>query len=228
MLLQRVAAELGESSPQALELKSRHRHANLAPGIQVHATVLGGRPFMVLTTLLEAFGIEAARNYTEKSLIPYFHRVGVPLAGLVAPRNLSRCAPQGASLDKLLETPVEDYERALAGRSEGLLRGRSAWNDGKETWLIDFPLVVLVINRLRTPQARRFQAASHEQSLKIMGGDDEVARNLAAYWRQERMVRPDNALLAFLGVAAGPDAAVDRDLVPAEPPAMDADQLARS
>ena len=61
---------------------------------------------------------------------------------------------------------------------------------------------MLVINRLRTPQARRFQAASLEQSLKIMGGDDRVARSLAAYWRQARMCRPDDALLQFLGCAA--------------------------
>ena len=94
---------------------------------------------------------------------------------------------------------MEDYERALAARSEGLVRGRSAWNDGRETWLIDFPLLVLVINRLRTPQARRFQLASLEQSLLIMSGRQDVASGLAEYWRAERMARPDNFLLRFVG-----------------------------
>ena len=48
-------------------------------------------------------------------------------------------------MDKYLAAPVEDYERALASRSQGLVRGRSAWNDGKETFLVDFPLVLLVV-----------------------------------------------------------------------------------
>ena len=79
------------------------------------------------------------------------------------------------------------------------MRGRSAWNDGRETWLIDFPLLVLVINRLRTPQARRFQLASLEQSLVLMSGRQDVASRLAKYWREERMARPDNILLQFMG-----------------------------
>ena len=90
-----------------------------------------------------------------------------------------------------MASDVEDYERALAARSGGLVRGRSAWNDGRETWLIDFPLLVLVINRLRTPQARRFQLASLEQSLVLMSGRQDVACSLAKYWREECMARPD-------------------------------------
>ena len=35
-----------------------------------------------------------------------------------------------------MEAPVEDYERVMAARSQGLLRSRSAWNDAKETWLV--------------------------------------------------------------------------------------------
>ena len=70
--------------------------------------------------------------------------------------------------DESLGPPIEDYERDIAAKSQGLLKGRSAWNHGKETWLVDLPLVVLAINRLRTPQARRFRTASLEQSLKIM------------------------------------------------------------
>ena len=83
--------------------------------------------------------------------------------------------------------------------SGGLVRGRSAWNDGRETWLIDFPLMVLVVNRLRTPQARRFQLASLEQSLVVMSGRQDVASRLAKYWGEERMARPDNILLQFMG-----------------------------
>ena len=77
--------------------------------------------------------------------------------------------------------------------------GRSAWNDGREAWLIDFPLLVLIVNRLRTPQARRFQAASLEHSLVVMSGREDVARSLAEHWQQERMTRPDDVLLQFVG-----------------------------
>ena len=81
---------------------------------------------------------------------------------------MSSGVAQASLLAKYLEAPVEAHERALAGRSQGLLRGRTAWGAGKETYLIDLPLVVLVVGRLRTPQARRFQSASLEQSLLIM------------------------------------------------------------
>ena len=81
-------------------------------------------------------------------------------------------------MPKLEFQDLANWEMRTA-KGQGLLKGRSAWNHGKETWLVDLPLVVLAINRLRTPQARRFRAASLEQSLKIMGGNDEVARGLA-------------------------------------------------
>ena len=114
---------------------------------------------MVLTTLLEAFGIQNARDYIHKSLIPYFARAGVRLSDAEGLNSASAVA-QATPLAEFLGAPVEAYERALAERSQGLLRGRSAWNGGRETYLIDLPLVVLVVGRLRTPQARRFQAAS--------------------------------------------------------------------
>ncbi len=46
----------------------------------------------------------------------------------VSPRinNLQSDASQLAQLCKYLEEPVQDYERALAARSRGLLYGRSA------------------------------------------------------------------------------------------------------
>ena len=105
---------------------------------------------------------------------------------------------------------MEDYEREIGARSKGLVRGRSAWNDGKETWLVDFPLVVLIINRLRTAQARKFRAVALEQTLVLMPGREDIAKGLADYWRQEHMCRPDNALLQFMG------AAVDHGLPAAE------------
>ena len=54
-------------------------------------------------------------------------------------------------LEENMGCAIEDYERAIAARSRGLVRGRTAWSDGRECWLVDFPLVVLVVNRMRTP-----------------------------------------------------------------------------
>ena len=96
------------------------------------------------------------------------------------------------------------------------MRGRSAWNDGRETWLIDFPLLVLVINRLRTPQARRFQLASLEQSLVLMSGRQDVASSLAKYWHEECMARPDNFLLQFMGAAVDHEMALRSEDVASE------------
>ncbi len=131
--------------------------------------------------------------------------------------------------DEYMGLPIEAYEREIATQSRGLVRGRCAWCHGKETWLVDLPLVILVINRLRTPQARRFQAASLEQSWLIMSGREDVARSLANYWRQERMQRPDNVLLAFTGAAVDHElpSAAPGAMQPAQRPPMDAGKLAQ-
>ena len=132
-----------------------------------------------------------------------------------------------------LGSPVEAYEKAIGARSRGLVRGRCAWNDAKECWLADFPLIVLLINRMRTARARKFRATALQQSLLLMSGRDDVAKSMAEYWRRERMCRPDAALLQFLGAAvdhelptstpcSSPDAVC---LQPMPPPVTDRDQM---
>ena len=171
----------------------------------------------MLTTLLESFRVSNPRRCLQHDLLPFFRACGVPGCDIsdevleveegVEPHFASGVG-NSPPLAKYLESDVEDYEKALAARSGGLVRGRSAWADGRETWLIDFPLLVLVVNRLRTPQARRFQLASLEHSLVLMSGRQDVASRLAKYWREERMARPDNFLLLFMG------ATVDREVPP--------------
>ena len=189
------------------QLASRHKVMKLGPEEStVHIVQLKGKPLMVLTTLLETFQVSNPRRCIQHDLLPFFRACGVSgcdVSDDVLDHDnepiLAGVFPDWTPLAKYLESDVEDYERGLAARSGGLVRGRSAWNDGRETWLIDFPLLVLVINRLRTPQARRFQLASLEQSLVIMSGRQDVASRLAKYWREERMARPDNFLLQFMG-----------------------------
>ena len=164
-LLAAVAERLGDGP---LQLESRHKVMDLGQGVQVHVAILDGRPHMVLALLLEACGVNAAwksaQNYTEKSLIHYFVRIGVRIVGRTGP-NLSDESPRGDLLDKYLREPVQDYERALAARSCGLVRGRSAWADAKPTYLIDFPLVVPALVVLKRPGCgqgeliRRFSAS---------------------------------------------------------------------
>ncbi len=61
---------------------------------------------MVLTTLLEAFGIQKARDYVRNSLVPYLRRLDVDVL-LGDEPSLSNCASQVAELDKYLEAPAE-------------------------------------------------------------------------------------------------------------------------
>ena len=94
---------------------------------------------MVLTTLLEAFGIGNPRKYVYDNLIPYCRRVGVRVHDTDEP-NWSNSVTQVTQLDQFLAPPPQDYERTLAVRSRGLLFGPTACKQ-RDTWLIDFPLV---------------------------------------------------------------------------------------
>ena len=114
----------------------------------------------------------------ERQLVPYFVACGVRVEGSSgdALQRARLDDPRGSPddpqrrLDEHMGCAIEDYEKAIAARSRGLVRGRTVWNDGRECWLVDFPLVVLVVNRMRTPAARRFRTAALEQSLVLMSG----------------------------------------------------------
>ena len=101
---------------------------------------MGDPPRMVLTVLVEAFGVADARHYVERQLVPYFVACGVRVEGssgdgLQRPRlDDPRVSPDDPQprLDEHMGCAIEDYERAIAARSRGLVRGRTAWNDGRE------------------------------------------------------------------------------------------------
>ena len=130
-LLASVARTLGGE----VRLESRHRRVPLDDQAAV-LVVMGDPPRMVLTVLVEAFGVAAARNYVERQLISYFVACGVRVEGS------SGDALQRARLDDPQASPddsrrrldehkgcaIEDYERAIAARSRGLVRGRTAWS----------------------------------------------------------------------------------------------------
>ncbi len=56
--------------------------------------------------------------------------VVVPFVGVERPPRLSSGVAQATQLDKYFAEPTQDYERALATRSHGMLKSRSAWPTG--------------------------------------------------------------------------------------------------
>ena len=75
-LLASVARTLGGE----VRLESRHRRVPLDDRAAV-LVVMGDPPRMVLTVLVEAFGVADARHYAERQLVPYFVACGVRVEG---------------------------------------------------------------------------------------------------------------------------------------------------
>ena len=99
-LLASVARTLGGE----VRLESRHRRVPLDDQAAV-LVVMGDPPRMVLTVLVEAFGVAAARNYVERQLIPYF------VAGGVRVEGSSGDALQRARLDDPQASPDDPRRR---------------------------------------------------------------------------------------------------------------------
>ena len=75
-LLASVARTLGGE----VRLESRHRRVPLDDRTAV-LVVMGDPPRMVLTVLVEAFGVTDARHFVERELVPYFVACGVRVEG---------------------------------------------------------------------------------------------------------------------------------------------------
>ena len=149
-LLRAVAGELlpaGEGSGSVeiagvpFKLASRHKVMKLGPddSARVHIVETKGKPLMVLTTLLESFRVSSPRRCFQHDLLPFFRACGVAGSDISDDNiendnepNFPSGGQNNPPLWKYLESGVEDYERALAARSGDLVRGRSAWSDGRE------------------------------------------------------------------------------------------------
>jgi hypothetical protein len=196
----------------SLRLVSRHARIALSDDISASVFVVekeDGVPRMVLYSLLRCYGVVNPTDLLHKSLMKYYKDLGTWLDGDdMIPNSTSALESARANVEFPVEFPedafdaVDDWERQLAARSKGVIRGVAAWDSGRPTWLIDLPLVVLTMNRLRTPAARQFKLAALHQSMLVMSGDEEIASGLARYWQAERSSKPDNDLLSFLGSVA--------------------------
>jgi hypothetical protein len=85
---------------------------------------------------------------------------------------------------------VTDYEKMLGSQSTGLVWGHSTYNNGARALHGDFPIFILVMMKLRTREAREFQAHNFHQGVVMMGGNDEVALAMSRHWREQREEQP--------------------------------------
>jgi hypothetical protein len=190
----------------SLRLVSRHARIALSESASVVVVEKeDGVPRMVLYSLLRSYGVVNPRRLLRVNMLQYYKDLGAWRDDDVIPNSTSAVSNGTADDEFPVEFPdaafdaVDDWERQLAAQSKGVTRGVAAWDSGRPTWLIDLPLVVLTVNRLRTPAARQFKLAALYQSMLVMSGDEEIASGLARYWQAERTSKPDNDLLCFLG-----------------------------
>lgn len=195
-LLQKLAQRLTDTPPQ---LRSKHGEMILDTK-SVPIIRLDDEPWFCVTPMIEGMGYSAAQHYTMDSFVPYATQVGLRFVNC----KLSTCkgSPVEASegtIEGHFDDEVEQYERDIAAQSKGLRWMSCPYNNGRPVLFGDFPVLVLLLNRLKTRKARQFRAAALEQSMLVMSGSERVATSLAQYWTEQRMSKPDNILLQYLG-----------------------------
>jgi hypothetical protein len=220
-LLVDIAAHLGGDVQVAHAVRSRYpslamveNSANLVHLVLRRDDV----PRVALFSLLGVFAplCNPSAIFHFKGLKEYLRTLGICM-----PSNLSSDVPPGTSKDKFQDsdetnsnierafdsTDILPYERQLAAKSRGIVLGPCAYNNGTPVLLADFPVVVLVLFRLKTLEARQLQLGNFHQGLVLMGGNDDVAVAMSQHWKAERDARPSNQFLQFLGLAVEHEAA---------------------
>ena len=193
-MLERLARRL---SDVPTELRSKHGEMVLE-ATHVPIIHLDNEPWFCVTRMIEAMGYSAARNYVCMELLSYARKIGLKIEGDLA-RTAYDNAVESVEGTKHFDEDVEQYEKDIAARSKGLKWMSCPYNNGKPVLFGDFHVLVLLLNRLKTRKARQFRAAALEQSMLVMSGSVRVATSLAQYWCEQRMSKPDNILLQYLG-----------------------------
>lgn len=220
-LLVDIVAHLGGDAQVARAVRSRYPSLAMIENDTslVHMVLRQDDvPRVALYSLLKAFS--PARNPAElflhRGVAKYLQQLDVSMPG-----NLSFDVAFATSEDKFQEAPSVDdtlqrafdhesilpYERQLAAKSQGLIHAPCAYNNGTPVLLADFPVVVLVLFRLKTAEARSLQLGNFHQGLVLMGGNDDVAVAMSQHWKAERDAKPSNQFLQFLGLAVEHEAA---------------------
>ena len=72
--------------------------------------------------------------------------------------------PSSTDVSKYFADEVEDYEKVIGAKSQGLIFASTLWDRGRETLCADFPAVTFIINRLRTRAAQSFRVGMLEMA----------------------------------------------------------------
>lgn len=189
-------------------LQTRFPKVQMVAGSTSQVQVVLGmdRPRMVLPSLLASFAPNLHVTRVTLSLCAYLWRCNVSIpVDIVEQLECAYSMTHGDMSPTPCTTPFEDtllpYERALGLKSHGLILGPSSYNNGIPALLADFPIVVLVLLRLRTLEARQLVSGAFHQGLVMMSGNADVAQAIASHWQSERAAQPTNALLQFIHAA---------------------------
>jgi hypothetical protein len=116
---------------------------------------------MALNSLLSSFAPGLHTTRVGQRVLSYLQRCGVALPDAVSEGLDFQWSadhdPTNPSTT-LFEGDLLPYELALGQKSCGIVLGHCPYNNGRPTLLIDFPVVVLVLLKLRTTQARQLQS----------------------------------------------------------------------
>ena len=207
-----VIAQLGGSAKKAIALRSRYPILKMIDGGDeaVHLSMRDGEvPRVVLYSLLKTFAPKYNPSWLfhYRGLKSYLQELNVLLSENLA-LDVTNVLPDAkfqdddtATADAFKCDSILPYERQLAAKSRGVVLGSCAYNNGTPVLLVDFPIVVLILFRLKTIEARSLQIGNFHQGLVLMGGNEDVARAMAQHWRAERDATPSNQFLQFLGLA---------------------------
>ena len=211
--------------PDADDSSGTTSSSSASAPVAINLSCADGKPLCVIPSLLEQFGIANLHKcmYRKGGLFKRLQSCGVALPSEVleklsnCPQTLSNGSPtlsnggtQGRPLDNVPEdseeqfrTEPEEWELALGRASVGVVMLPHAYGNGvTDAPHTDLEVVTLILNHLKTPQARRLRFGHLASGLMIMSGRQDVALKLAEYWAAERCRRPEDCLLQFLGAAA--------------------------
>jgi hypothetical protein len=150
-------------------------------------------PRFVIPALLRALGVKDVSTYVREKLVPYLESYQIDVSSLC--RDECR-----------LQSPVSDLtdsERRIASASVGLRREVvPIYDHGRPTITGDLSILLLIVNELRTPEARALRVEMLETAALAMGLPEECAKDLVAYWRSERAAATPESILCFLGDAS--------------------------
>lgn len=203
-----ILVELGSSANGAVMARSRYPVLKMIDGSDdaVHLVLRDGDvPRCVLYSLLKIFAPKYDPSFllNHRGLEVYLLELGVNFPeDLVSDHSIEvRTQDEEATMtDAFKCDAIQPYERQLAAKSCGIAVGTCAYDDGAAVLLIDFPVMMLVLLRLKITKAWYPQVDSFYQGIVLMGGTEDEALAMEQHWRFERNARPSSFFLKSFGL----------------------------